>query len=106
MNIQLTESVLKKLYAELSPQQQLEAIAELELSKDQEFEVVLRGSVKRGVTSCEVSVMDAINKEVVMIAGQPPIEVRVLNSERQLVPIPAERLATIGELIINSIDVG
>lgn len=87
MNIQLTENLFKLLYESLTEEQRTEAIAELQLGQDIEFEVSIKGTVSRGVTTHEFYTSKLITKQITMVEGLPAENIVVVHGERQLMPI-------------------
>lgn len=87
MNIKLNEKLFKLLYDTMTEEQRAEAITALGFGQDTEFEVSIKGTVARGVTTHEFYISTLVTKEVVMVEGLPAENVVVVQGERQLMPI-------------------
>ncbi|MDF7817943.1 hypothetical protein P1X15_10065 [Runella sp. MFBS21] len=106
MQINLTEELFKKIYTNLSAAQKEEAIAELGLTVDTEFEVVIRGSRTKGVTTSEFFLKEVVNKTLTLPnpdGSSSLVEMPVTQGDTQLMPIKAQDLEAAIGMILNAI---
>ncbi|WP_273210462.1 hypothetical protein [Runella zeae] len=87
MNIELNEKLFKLFYDSMTEEQRTEAITDLGFGQDTEFEVSIKGTLARGVTTHEFYISNLVTKEVIMVEGLPAENVVVVHGERQLMPI-------------------
>ena len=102
MEITLNENIFKLLYESLSEEEKQNAIAQLEYNQDIAFEVNIKGTVSKGVTSHEFYTSKLITKSVVMIEGQPAQDVIVITGERQIMPIKPEDMNVALHMILQA----
>ncbi len=104
MNIVLNEKLFTLLYESMTEEQRAEAIETLGFGQDTEFEVVIRGTVSRGVLTHEFYVTNVVTKQVTMIEGGPVENKPVVFGERRLMPIKeADMQAAMGMIMTAAV---
>ncbi len=101
MNIELNEKLFKLLYDSMTEEQRAEAITALGFGQDIAFEVSIKGTVSRGVTTHEFYTSKLITQQITMIEGLPAENILVIEGERQLMPIrEADIQAAMGMIMV------